>query len=197
MACFRYTPPLSPEEAFKDAFNNASYVEKTTTAQAVKDWTAGPRVLSSSRLSHVMIVRASSSASPASSSPNESINSNTETVGILFGAAHYASDAGGIHTSLNILLTLLGGTDATPYVSGEWDSPRSEERLAHLLVTEWSARWGRTNPSSLSVFTPPTEVILGYPWTKLQAAANGVDYHILQSHHIVSYLDCFLVDVRG
>lgn len=187
MLLYSYTPPASPEDALKDTINNTSFVDDyATAAEAVKEFASGPRILSSSMLSHLTIARLPAQSSSFPSSSHDSTTPRTERVALLLAAAHYAADAGAIHMSLNKLLVLLGSPDLTPYVSGSGDSPRSEERLTQLVIAEWTARWGRGDETNASVFSVPAEAALGYPWTKLQATANAVDHHILQSRHIVS-----------
>lgn len=185
-----YTPPASPEAALRETINSTSFVDDfATAAEAVKVSISGPRILSSSMLSHLTIARLPAPSSSLPSSSHESPSGatpRTERVALLLAAAHYAADAGAIHTSLNKLLVLLGSPDLTPYVSGSGDSPRSEERLTQLVIAEWTARWGRGDVADTPVFGAPAEVALGYPWTKLQATANAVDHHILLSRHIVS-----------
>lgn len=182
-----YTPPASPEAALRETINSTSFVDDfATAAEAVKVSISGPRILSSSMLSHLTIARLPTPSSLLPSSSHDSTPVRTERVALLLATAHYAADAGAIHMSLNKLLVLLGSPDLTPYVSGSGDSPRSEERLTQLVIAEWTARWGRGDVADTSVFCAPAETALGYPWTKLQATVNAVDHHILQSRHIVS-----------
>jgi hypothetical protein len=85
-----------------------------------------------------------------------------------------------------MMLTLLGGSDTTPYTSGSADSPRSNERLNQMIKSEYHSRWRTNEPSADSIFGGPAELAFGLVKNKFQAAARAFDYQLRQNRQIVS-----------
>nr|GAT43353.1 predicted protein [Mycena chlorophos] len=165
-ARFVYSPPANPQEALEEAGHSLSIHHDKTGLELDHHFLFGERLLSSSCLSRMFVVRSS----------DDPMSGLTE-FHMAFCSLHAITDG----TSANIytILQFLGGS-AEP-----GGNIRSDEELFHILEFEWSRRWGNASAAdAFAAITPAAESRLPIPTSPFQIAAWRVDSMNLQRRAI-------------
>ncbi|KAI0639599.1 hypothetical protein C8Q77DRAFT_1214109 [Trametes polyzona] len=179
---FIYDAPASPQDAYCDADANLEYSNQTKD-ELIDTYLNGPRTLSNSRLSYVILSEPPTSpllmpTPPRTPSPtnaeletdsaSEDEASEAEPKGeyeLLICAMHFLGDGMALHQFANDFFGLLGGT-------------KSDTELHELLQEEWEARW-RLAPEEC-ILPSALEDNMPLPSTKFRRAAAQVDFQLSQ-----------------
>ena len=176
----RYTPPLSPQDALKDARDSLEFNQSAKDA-LIDSYLNGPRTLSNDRLSYLFLSSAETMpltppATPVPSSPHRVVVDQVSEFDLLICAAHFLGDGMALHTFANDLFTLLAG-DA----DGE---PLSDAKLNAILEKEWTDRWTPTDREPESALPAPLESRLPPALSTFQRAACEVEFRCAQDRLI-------------
>ncbi|KZT75031.1 hypothetical protein DAEQUDRAFT_720240 [Daedalea quercina L-15889] len=186
---FVYDAPSGPEDALVKA-EAALEFRSQTKDELVDSYLNGPRTLSNSRLSYLVVCRpglGTLPTPPRTPSPSRdkfaAREGLTESTGleadqnasisqfdVLFAAMHFLGDGMALHQCANDFFGLVA-------------CGKSDDELAKVLDDEWKRRFGRCTTDIQS--KPPLPVFLearlAEPRTCFQKAAAQVDYQLSQS----------------
>ncbi|EKM61320.1 uncharacterized protein PHACADRAFT_247854 [Phanerochaete carnosa HHB-10118-sp] len=179
---FVYRVPVSPDDVLRDAETSLEY-RTQCKAELIDSYLNGPRTLSNSRLSYLVISHGEEDPAtslltpPRTPSPSyESLKStaalNNEDglphsqFDILICAMHFIGDGMALHTFANDFLGLLG-------------SEKSDAELEAMLHAEWTERWQDSHHDS-SMLPAALEDNIPMTWSKLRSAAATVDFQMSQ-----------------
>ncbi|EIW64280.1 uncharacterized protein TRAVEDRAFT_68128 [Trametes versicolor FP-101664 SS1] len=182
---FIYDAPSSAEAAYSDADANLEYRAQTKD-ELIDTYLNGPRTLSNSRLSYLILSEPQSSPelmptpprtpSPPSltleadsASANEAAIEPKREYELLICAMHFLGDGMALHQFANDFFGLLGGA-------------KSDDELRDLLQEEWRTRWA-TAPEE-SVLPPALEDNMPLPSSRFRRAAAQVDFQLSQQRLI-------------
>ncbi|KAF7297206.1 hypothetical protein MIND_00953700 [Mycena indigotica] len=166
-AQFVYTPPASPREALLQASSSVGRYNNVSETKITDEFLNGPPRLSFDALSRLDVFQ------------QKQISEDLTAFTFFFMVHHMINDARGVYKTLDVVLELVAG------VVGPGSSrPRTDEELLDELNAEWVKRWEHSM-LGLDVFPKSTEDrVLPRPRTKLQRAADRVDYDNLQRRFI-------------
>ncbi|OJT08171.1 hypothetical protein TRAPUB_933 [Trametes pubescens] len=203
---FIYDAPSSAEDAYSDADANLEYRTQTKD-ELIDTYLNGPRTLSNSRLSYLILSEPQSSPelmptpprtpSPPtltleadSASPDETEAEPKREYELLICAMHFLGDGMALHQFANDFFGLLGGA-------------KSDDALRDLLQEEWRTRWatapeevsypipgaierrcGILTPRPQSVLPPALEDNMPLPPSRFRRAAAQVDFQLSQQRLI-------------
>ncbi|KAI0652039.1 hypothetical protein C8Q79DRAFT_1005272 [Trametes meyenii] len=182
---FIYDAPSSAEHAYRDADANLEYRTQSKD-ELIDTYLNGPRTLSNSRLSYLILSEPPSSPTlmptpPRTPSPTHvplEAESASEDEGeaeaqhdyeLLICAMHFLGDGMALHQFANDFFGLLGGA-------------KSDDELRDLLQEEWLARW-QTLPQE-SVLPAALEDNMPLRVSKFRRAAAHVDFQLSQQRLI-------------
>jgi len=192
--------PASVEDAVKDAEHNFLWTDKSKD-ELINAYLNGPRTLSNSRLSYLIVSQSPTASQSSISTPpatpaisrsqtppfHDDLLSNDKSCvaaldptsldsgadyDILICAAHFIGDGMALHNFANEFFTLLAGSAAVPERLEHW---RSEEELRVMLCEEWASRW-RSSAEEDFRLPEPLEEGLHVTSTRFGKAAARVDF---------------------
>ncbi|KAH9836943.1 uncharacterized protein C8Q71DRAFT_578490 [Rhodofomes roseus] len=186
---FIYNVPSDPEEALGSA-EAALEFRSQTKDELVDSYLNGPRTLSNSRLSYLVISQPALSAIPTpprtpsptrdgftatedlsmSTGLERNLNASIGRFDVLFAAMHFLGDGMALHQCANDFFRLVA-------------CGKSDDELATVLGDEWERRFGGDVAaiSSDPALPVPLEARLADPTTRFQKVATEVDFHLSQS----------------
>lgn len=181
----RYTPPASPHDALLDA-QSTLFIKSTSKDALIDAYLNGPRTLSSTRLSALILSSTSLFPTPPSTPGATSfrhphpqpVAPDSCEFDLLICAAHFLGDGMALHTFANDLFTLL----ASSSTSSDTDADAS---LELRLEREWSAR-DMTSPIPLALEArlPPVALAASHPLAVVQRHAHDVAFRRAQTRAI-------------
>ncbi|KDQ63272.1 hypothetical protein JAAARDRAFT_53497 [Jaapia argillacea MUCL 33604] len=172
-----YVPPASPDDALLDASDNMD-CNSQTKDELIEAFLNGPRLLSDSRLSYLVISRPGhsfSSLPTPPATPTEEVESPTfsderQDYEVFLCAAHHIGDAMALFQMSKEFFDLLG-------------NDMSARELETTLREEWQARYGEPSVQ-VSPLPPSVEDRLPPIKGKFQQAAAQVDFFNNQNKQI-------------
>ncbi|KAI0031413.1 hypothetical protein K488DRAFT_52118 [Vararia minispora EC-137] len=149
--------------------------------ELIDDYLNGPRTLSNSRLSFLVISRTpnvdpypSPPGTPQSDASGHFLGpwegERVRSYEWLMCAAHFIGDGIALHNFANDFFTLLG-------------APLSDHELHDLVVYEWETRW-RTPPSDGVLLPPSFEESIPSPKSRMQDVVGHIDFQALLQKQI-------------
>ncbi|VDB86578.1 unnamed protein product [Peniophora sp. CBMAI 1063] len=181
---FVYRPPGSPDAALRDAEQQLEW-KYETKEELMEAYLNGPRTLSATRLSYLIISRTPSS-DPYPSPPqtptvpvnlaalqSQLVQEETEVHDFSFflAAVHSIGDGMALHALANDFFCLLGGSMSVPELHG-------------LLVTEWEKRCNTPLSDKLTALPPSYEESLPVATSAFRRAVGRVDFEAAQNKQI-------------
>ncbi|THH33423.1 hypothetical protein EUX98_g750 [Antrodiella citrinella] len=176
---FVYDAPTSPEDLLKDAEANIEYRSQTKD-EMIDSYLNGPRTLSNTRLSYLILAKSLAHSDPAipSPPPTPHLDGGSQTLSVqnatqptyqhdlLICAMHFLGDGMALHAFANDFFGLLGAKD-------------SDEDLSNRLSDEWKTRWA-TAPQDVAVLPSALEDNIPMKWSRLRRAVAAADFEMSQ-----------------
>ncbi|GJE85813.1 hypothetical protein PsYK624_018920 [Phanerochaete sordida] len=179
---FVYRVPDASDDVLRDAEANLEYRAQGKD-ELIDSYLNGPRTLSNSRLSYLVVSHTEEDPAEAiltpprtpspsaetfepSSSPSEDDARAPTQYDLLICAMHFIGDGMALHTFANDFLGLLG-------------SEQSASDLEAMLRAEWAERW-QDKDNDASILPTALEDNMPITWNKLRGAAASVDFEISQ-----------------
>ncbi|KAH8099348.1 hypothetical protein BXZ70DRAFT_1000890 [Cristinia sonorae] len=187
---FVYDAPVSPEDLLRDADANIEYRTQTKD-ELIDSYLNGPRTLSNTRLSYLILSTSlvhsnnampSPPPTPSPSAHEDAMEGGEKTLfgqaenlltyqhDLLICAMHFLGDGMALHQFANDFFGLLGG-------------PESDEQLIQRLSDEWSTRWPVT-PQDLLVLPSALEDNIPVKWSRLRRVVAAADFEMSQQRLI-------------
>ncbi|KZV74818.1 hypothetical protein PENSPDRAFT_681526 [Peniophora sp. CONT] len=176
---FVYRPPGSPDAALRDADEQLEWKYEAKD-ELIDTYLNGPRTLSATRLSYLIISHTPSSdpypsppQTPTASVDVAAMQSVEELHDFSFflAAVHSIGDGMALHAFANDFFCLLG-------------SSKSVQELNGLLVAEWEKRWASPLSDKLTALPPSYEESLMVETSAFRRAVGRVDFETVQNKQI-------------
>ncbi|CAL1695027.1 unnamed protein product [Somion occarium] len=174
---FVYSAPTNVDDALADANSNLEYRDHSKDV-LIDSYLNGPRTLSNSRLSYLIVSSPSSHSIPTpplTPTSAEELATDLQPAverpedkqhDILICAMHFLGDGMALHAFANDFFGLLG-------------SEKSDSELKLQLVDEWEMRWG-SPAHDTSILPRSLEENMPVKWTRIRRAAARVDFLMSQ-----------------
>ncbi|KAI0785040.1 hypothetical protein C8Q75DRAFT_723299 [Abortiporus biennis] len=177
---FVYTVPRSTNELLSNADANLEYRTQGKD-ELIESYLNGPRTLSNTRLSYLILSQSSAPHSPltpprtpspvsdVSGSSDISDESTTELQSqfeLLICAMHFLGDGMALHAFANDFFGLLG-------------SDKTDLELELILSEEWHTRWG-SSTNNAAILPSTLEDNIPLEWSRLRSVAADVDFQMSQ-----------------